>query len=154
MYVVPKIPISGRILPSGTLKERGAFGTLFRRISTSICAKIYEIIQNTEPTRIKNEIAEEELSLIKAKIKIVTLTNIIPKNGTFLLFVLAKNCGIIFIFAMPWQILERPLTVEFCVLITARAATIVIQYFPAPPRRFWPYNKCGAADSVNSAHGV
>ena len=67
MYVVPKIPISGRILPSGTLKERGAFGTLFLRISTSICAKIYEIIQNTEPTRIKNEIAEEELSLIKAK---------------------------------------------------------------------------------------
>ena len=38
---------------------------------------------------------------MKAKIKMVTLTNITPKNGTFLLFVLAKNCGIIFIVAMP-----------------------------------------------------
>ena len=85
-----------------------------------------------------NEIIEEESLLISAKIKIVTLTNTTPHQGTPCLFVFAKILGIIFIFAIPWQILARPFTVEFCVLTTASAATKVIQILPALPRRFSP----------------
>ena len=48
-----------------------------------------------------NEIIEEELLLINAKIKIVTLTNTTPNHGTPCLFVFAKILGIIFIFAIP-----------------------------------------------------
>ena len=36
IYTVPQIPIIGKRGPQGTLKERGAFGSLFRKISTSI----------------------------------------------------------------------------------------------------------------------
>lgn len=95
------MPTSGNTGPNGTLNERGALGSLRRRIKTSMFANMYEIIQNTEPTRIKKLIASEEPSLNAAKQKITTLTKITPTYGTLCLFVFANTRGIIFIFAMP-----------------------------------------------------
>ena len=74
------IPMIGKSFPHGTLKERGALGSLLRRISTSICANMYEIIQKTDPTKIKKEIASDEPLLRSAKRKINALTKITPKR--------------------------------------------------------------------------
>ena len=63
-------------IPQGTLKFLGAFGRRFLKISTSTCASMYEIIQNTEPARIRKEIISAELSLKYPKIRIAALTNI------------------------------------------------------------------------------
>ena len=86
----------------------------------------------------RNEIASADPSLSAANTKINTLTKITPKYGTLCRFVFANILGIIFIFAIPWQIPDSPLTVEFCVLTTASAETRVIQIRPADPRRFSP----------------
>ena len=150
IYAVPTIPITGNRAPHGTLKFLGAFGRRFLKTSTSTCASMYEIIQNTEPARIRKEIISAELSLRYPNIRIAALTNTCPNHGTLCLFVFEKIFGIIFIFAIPWQITASELTVEFCVLITASAPTSIIQTFPASPSTAYPYKRCGAAESASS----
>ena len=91
------MPISGMIGPSGILKLRGAFGIFLRRINTSMCAKMYVIIQKTEPTKIKNSIISEEPSEIYANRNMETEIRMTPIYGQPRLLVLAKICGSMFI---------------------------------------------------------
>ena len=101
IYKVPTIPIIGKMTPPGTLKFLGAFGRRFLKTNKSTCASTYEIIQNTEPARIRKEIMSAELSLRYPNTSIETLTNTCPNHGTLCLLVLVKILGSIFIFAIP-----------------------------------------------------
>ena len=64
--------------------------------------------------------------------------NQMPNGLTWCLFCFPKICGIRFVRDMPAKILERPCTVEFCVLTTASAETNVIHTWPGFPSSAMP----------------